>query len=242
MLGNHAPKIDRRYNASVDPTITNTFSSAAFRFGHTLVSNVVKVVFKNNTEVELSLSDIFFKPEVIQQYNIGPILKGLTKQICQGVDLQVVESLRSALFAHTGSPRDLASINIQRARDHGIPGYGTIVKALFPEVDTSNIDNFGNIPRNIRENLKLYNTPYDIDPWLGLLSEVPDNGSMLGRTLSTIVEDAFQRLNIGDRCFYSHQNSLTRLISRSEKPTLSNIIIANTDLDNTDIHPNCFVL
>ena len=106
------------YDATVDPQIDNVFSTAAFRVGHTLVSDGILRVDNDGNEALMSLSDLFFRPDMIMEHDIGPILAGLSAKQCQEVDTQVVNSLRNELFANTNDPGfDLMARNIQRGRD-----------------------------------------------------------------------------------------------------------------------------
>merc|ERR1712226_1270249 len=59
------------------------------------------------------------------------------------------------------------------------------------------------IPEKIVERLKLiYAHPDDVDLFIGGISEIPVQGSLLGPTFQCIVGDQFKRLQHGDRFYY----------------------------------------
>ena len=55
----------KQYDSSVDPTIQNAFATAAFRFGHTMLPDLVSLVgVNNNTNIpfgKLDMNDIAFR-------------------------------------------------------------------------------------------------------------------------------------------------------------------------------------
>ena len=59
----------------------NLFATAAYRLGHTMVTNDLLLLDNNCNLVddELSLVDGFFNPSQLAAYGIAPILKGLSK-------------------------------------------------------------------------------------------------------------------------------------------------------------------
>ena len=83
---------------------------------------------------------------------------------------------------------DLASINIQRARDHGIPGYIQISTACGgPSASGTDFNGLTDI--SFAQRLRLegtYRTVDDIDLFAGILSENPVEGSEMGRTATCL--------------------------------------------------------
>src|SRR5204863_3282632 len=76
---------------------------------------------------EVSLSDAFFNPPMLSANGIDPVLKYLSSDPSSEVDSQVVNSVRNFLFGPPGAGGlDLASLNIQRGRDHGLADYNTM--------------------------------------------------------------------------------------------------------------------
>ena len=97
---------------------------------------------------------------------------------------------------------DLASLNVQRGRDHGLPSYGQWRR--FCNLPTATkIEELQNEIRNpsIRAKLaEVYgNNPDDIDLFVGGLLEDTLPGSELGPTFRCVVGDQFRRLRNGDR-------------------------------------------
>lgn len=75
----------------------------------------------------LSLRDAFFNPTPLSEVGIEPILKYLASTRGQEIDTKVVDDVRNFLFGAPGQGGfDLAALNIQRGRDHGIADYNTV--------------------------------------------------------------------------------------------------------------------
>lgn len=64
----------RNYNKYVRPNIRNGFSTAAFRFGHTLLPSKLKMKFNDQTEKLVDLHTKFFKPfDLFNESNVGGV-------------------------------------------------------------------------------------------------------------------------------------------------------------------------
>ena len=102
---------------------------------------------------------------------------------------------------------DLPALNIQRAREHGVPGYTAFRKwaeGLPSNLKTTFKDLKSFIP-NLRILKKVYRHADDIDLFVGGLYEKPLRGAVLGKVFSWILADQFQRLRDGDRFWYENR-------------------------------------
>uniref|UniRef100_A0A915ILR4 Ig-like domain-containing protein n=1 Tax=Romanomermis culicivorax TaxID=13658 RepID=A0A915ILR4_ROMCU len=118
------------YDPNVDPSVANAFAAAAFRFGHTLIQPMLHRLnssFQPTPDGPVRLRDAFFAPEkLLDEGGIDPLLRGLyaspAKLSTPGQFLN--RELTEHLFAKAHEVSlDLASLNIQRGRDHAIGSY-----------------------------------------------------------------------------------------------------------------------
>lgn len=221
------------YRPDVNPGIATEFSSASYRLGHTLLAPVLMRMKKNLSPIpegDLPLRDAFFNPaEFIGAGGPEPLLRGLANHRAQTIDGMIVDDVRNFLFGPPGAGGfDLAALNIQRGRDHGLPGYnqvrrdiGLAPRASFTEVTSD---------RSMQGRLaSVYPSVEDVDLWVGGLAEDHAPGALVGETILTIVRDQFVRLRDGDRYWY--QNHLPKeLASMVEAQKLSDIIRRNTGI------------
>jgi hypothetical protein len=232
LLGQGALAPYRGYNPAIDPSIANEFSTAAFRL-HTLINDDIEFFGNDGRAVrdEVSLSHAFFNPDLLKQTGIDNILKYAASTQAQEDDNQIVDSLRNFLFGAPGQGGlDLASLHIQRGRDHGLADYNAVRKAYGLKAVTS----FSQISsdRQVQQTLQsLYGNVDNIDLWVGILSEDHAPGASVGQLAKTIIADQFQRLRDGDRFWYQRQFS-GRTLADLESTTLSDIIQRNTTIRN----------
>ncbi len=118
------------YNAGLDPSIANVFAASAFRFGHTLIQPLLRRLdpaLNSIPEGDLALHRAFFAPwRLVEEGGVDPLLRGLfaSPGKLPAADEVMNSELTERLFdvAHAVA-LDLAALNIQRGRDHGIPPY-----------------------------------------------------------------------------------------------------------------------
>ena len=244
LLGAGAIEPYEGYDPSVEPTIANEFSTAAFRVGHTMLPSSLLRVSSSGTEVDVALADVFFSPSLIEERGISEFLRGLASQQAEEVDLLIVDGARNMLFREgTTRGTDLAALNIQRARDHGIGDYNSVRRAYGLDAVTS----FSEVSSDtaVQEALEdLYGDIGDIDLWIGGLAEDHASGAMVGETFRAIIADQFSRLRDGDRFWYENDPFFAahpELLEELRETTLSDIIRRNTAIDD-EIHDEIFVV
>ncbi len=233
LLGPNAIDPYRGYDASVRPDIANSFSTAAYRFGHSMLSSTLLRLDAEGQESvhgHLSLRDAFFRPErLVTEGGIDEVLRGLAAQACERIDTKIVEDVRSFLFGPPGAGGlDLAALNIQRGRDHGLPSYATVRIQL----GLGAINTFSDVSSDATTQAELaeaYERVEDIDLWVGLLAEDHVDGAMVGRTLARLLADQFRRLRDGDRYWYE------RLFGGPELEAIQRTRLADVIRRNTDI-------
>jgi len=235
LLGQGALSPYSGYNPNVDASIANIFSTAAYRFGHSMLSPQILRLDQNlNTIAEgnLPLMDAFFSPEIItDEGGIDPLVRGLAKQIAQRSDPFVVDDVRNFLFGPPGAGGfDLVSLNLQRGRDHGLPRYNDVREQLgFPRATSfQDISSDPDIQQRLED---AYGDVDTIDFYIGGLSEDPVPGSHLGETFHFIVKMQFEALRDGDRYWYEKILSNSEL-AEVESTRLSDVIRRNTGIGN----------
>ncbi len=221
------------YDASIDAGISRTFSTAAFRFGHTMVSPEISRLDNAGQVIEqgnLNLADAFFpNTEVLKGTGIDAVLRGSVSTLSQNADSQVINELRNLLFNFGGrfAAQDLKALNIQRGRDHGLADYNTIREAFGLERVTT----FAEINPDVEAQAKLeslYGTVDNIDAIVGMFAENPTGDAAFGETIAAVLVDQFTRLRDGDRFYYKNILSEAE-IDAIESSSMADIIQRNTD-------------
>jgi len=211
------------YNSSIHVGIFNEFGTAAFRFGHSQIGNVMPRLDENWTMIgsgHLSLRDAYFNPgRVLHEGGIEPLIRGMMVQRAQKVDLKFSDSVRNFLFGTNTMGLDLVALNIQRGRDHGLPDYNTVREGVGLPKRAS----FADITpdKSLQEKLqKVYSSVDDIDLWIGGLAEEHVEGGCVGETFARIIALQYRVLRDGDRFWYENKDTnLYYLKDRTNIPT-----------------------
>ncbi|XP_046358412.2 peroxidase mlt-7-like [Haliotis rufescens] len=199
------------YNENVDPSIRSAFATAAFRLGHTLIRGTFsKLVTPFEISGEATLLTLFGNTSFIldtRGQSIPWLLGGMTRDHSRKFDRFLTPDVTDNLFLDKdGNSLDLASLNIQRGRDHGMPGYNAWRKwCNLPEAENFGTGKGGLVdhPSDAARILgTLYSHPDDIDLFPGAISERPLPGGVVGATIACIIGNQFQLLKEGDRFWY----------------------------------------
>ena len=225
------------YDSSIKPTLTNEFAVAAFRFGHSLLSDKFSRLDSDNNPLPigpLGLREAFFNTD---QYFISggtdPLLRGLLDDKSRAVDEFVTRVFTTQFLATSDDSlgQDVASRDIQRGRGHGIASYRHYEKICR---DKFNVRvQFAN-PATNRMLWSLYGrTGYreGIDLWVGMLAEQQLKGAQIGPTVACLLAATFKDLRSGDRFWWENSSGP---LSASQQNTLAQVTYARVICDNAD--------
>ncbi|NWX15910.1 PERE peroxidase, partial [Aegotheles bennettii] len=228
------------YKEDVDPTVANVFT-LAFRFGHTSVQPFVSRLDDNFqplgsfSHVPLHLT-FCATWRIIKEGGIDPLVRGIVvdhAKLAKQNQL-VVEELQNHLFEQTEiMGLDLAGLNMQRGRDHGLPGYNAW-RHFCGLSQPQNVDEFSEVLGNsklAKKFLELYGTPDNIDIWIGAIAEPFVPQGRVGPLLACILGTQFRNLRDGDRFWWENLGVFTQ----QQLHALRKISLSRVFCDNTHI-------
>ena len=180
----------------------------------------------------------FFAPwRLVQEGGIDPILRGLfASNAKKNIPNELInDELTEKLFSNAHAiALDLASLNIQRGRDHGLPPY--LEWRKYCGLDQDIIQNWQGLSRVIfsgsilRKLRQVYGHPKNIDLWVGGLLEEPVNGARVGPTVQCLLVDQFRRIRDGDRFWYQNPSTFSPdQLAQIQMTSLARIICDNSD-------------
>lgn len=226
-------------DGDVDGQISVEFSTAAFRFGHTMVTSDVPVMLEHGAAAALSLriEDVVFNPSPLIDGYFDHLLRGQAAAAAQAFDGKVIDDLNFFLRLADGAVGfSLAALNILRSRDHGIAPYLEVRAALLGDVDPATIDprDFSVItsdPQVQDELAQVYARVQDVDLWVGGLVEDRASGAQVGPVFGYILIEQFQRTQAADDGFLVLPEGLeAALEAEIAARTLRDIMLDNSDI------------
>jgi peroxidase len=231
------------YKPTVNPTVSNEFSHAAFRFAHSQTTVLMQRLGEDGVPIpegNLRMRDQFFLPNLLlTDGGIEPLLRGMAFQPAQEVDLFTQGDLRNFLYGDPNSKgHDLAAFDIQRGRDHGLPLYtqARIYAGLSP---ITSFEQISANPDTIQRLQTAYTSVDQIDVWVGGLAEDHVPGSSLGPLFHKIILDDFVRVRDGDRFWYQNPGEFSAAeVAELGATTFTDVIKRNTTIQY--MQPNNF--
>eukprot|EP00091_Calanus_sinicus_P013095 TRINITY_DN29166_c0_g1_i1.p1 TRINITY_DN29166_c0_g1~~TRINITY_DN29166_c0_g1_i1.p1 ORF type:complete len:186 (-),score=17.20 TRINITY_DN29166_c0_g1_i1:475-1032(-) len=127
---------------------------------------------------------------------LDDLIRGVSTTSMETLDQFLTNEVTNHLFEDKHTPfsgLDLAALNLQRARDHGIPGYNHY-RAICNLTRAANFDSLKReiAPPVIERLRRTYAHVDDIDLFTGGLSETPLHGGLVGPTLPALLGSSLE--------------------------------------------------
>ncbi|XP_078483095.1 LOW QUALITY PROTEIN: salivary peroxidase/catechol oxidase-like [Ciona intestinalis] len=188
--------------------LTATEQFVTYKYFLPVIIGEEHISWSGNQGARFRLKDSYFNSEPILDESSGgvnSIMRGLAKDAAMAVDPTFTEDLRNFLFAEQGKfGFDLMARNIQRGRDHGLPGYNEW-REFCGLTRVTDFTQLTEIPRTARKKLKeLYSNVDDIDLYIGGVSETPVRGGAVGPTFACLIGYQFRDIRRGDRFWFEN--------------------------------------
>ncbi|KAM0726439.1 Peroxidase [Formica fusca] len=228
----------RNYNSNDEPSVSNEAATAALRFLNSLMQG--KLNLPDNSRQQnrtLNLAEHFFNPRVIESEEVfDGLLRGLATQTSQRMDISLIPDMTSKLYTSNGNNLglDAVSLDIQRGRDHGLPGYNYYRRYCRLPAARTFEDFLDYIPTEMVKKLRtIYSHPNDVDLIVGGMAERLADDGMVGPTFRCLIYEQFSRSQRTDRYFYDsamqpHPFTPEQLVQ------LHNVSLARIFCDNGD--------
>ncbi|XP_008275496.1 thyroid peroxidase, partial [Stegastes partitus] len=231
----------RGYDPTVNPSAANVFATAAFRFGHGTVSPILPRLNESFQEHErfchLRMHATFFSPwRIVNEGGIEPILRGMigsAASVASSKMLVAEEVTERLILMNSVERMDLASMNMQRGRDHGLPGYNDWRKfcGLRRVRTLKDLAEVVGDYRVAEKVLNIYKHVDNIDVWLGGLLESLLPGARTGPLFACLIGKQMKMIRDGDRFWWSAEGIFTQ----QQKNELLQFSLSRLICDNSDV-------
>ncbi|XP_046332963.2 thyroid peroxidase-like [Haliotis rufescens] len=238
------------YNTTTNASIRSAFATAAFRMGHSMIHSFINSFSPSYINLgKDKLSESFRNTTLflnVTNRKVDHYIRGLAMDDMQDSDYKLSQEITDNLFADSdGNSMDLAALNIQRGRDHGLPSYTKWRKYCnIPEATPFSGLAYTTHTAKAAGHLKdVYRHIDDIDLFPGALSEKPVPGGMVGPTFTCLLAKQFQALKAGDRFWFEEDIANVKFtkyqLNEIRKASLSRVVCDNTD--TYKIQKNAFI-
>ncbi|MBP0590227.1 peroxidase family protein [Paraburkholderia sp. LEh10] len=229
------------YDSSQNAQVSQEFSAAAFRVGHSQISDTQEGVDNAGvTTFSEALSDAFFNsPQADMANGVDPLLRSFSLDFAQATDVYVVATLRNLLAASLVGGGvdliDLIAIDIQRERDLGVGTLNQVRRALgfAPYQSFAALTSDSALQARLKT---VYGNIDQVDLFIGGLAEPHATGAVVGPTFQRIIGKQFSALRAGDRYFWLNQGFDSATSNMIQNTTLADIILRNSDTQALQQH------
>lgn len=151
------------------------------------------------------------------------------------LDFLIIESVLNGVVIPVFG--DLPAINLQRGRDHGIPGYVNFLN-LCTGLNVASIDELETLGIMRSLDARKLDIAYggvveNIDLFAGGILENIQDGSELGPTFTCMLLQQFRNLRFGDRFWYERNDTCTGFtleqLTEIRKSNMARVICDNAD-------------
>ncbi|XP_021358062.1 peroxidase-like [Mizuhopecten yessoensis] len=232
------------YKDTADATVANVFGAAAFRFGHSQITNIQSQYSPSHVPTKtVAIESTFHRPHLCEE-NKGKgyegVLLWLSNAKSSKVDRFIEAGVRNKLFPDKlGRTMDLSAININRGRDHGLPSYNVWRQWCgLSKANTFQAGVSGGLLHHSRDAAAALKSVYshtdDIDLYAGAMSENSIREGIIGPTFACIIAYQYQQLKVGDRYWYENNIGSLGLnsvqLAEIRKASLSKMICNNIEV------------
>ncbi|XP_067141032.1 chorion peroxidase-like isoform X2 [Centruroides vittatus] len=238
---------ETKYDSTLPIALFNAFPTSIFRFAHSTVPDEYLLLSENGSIAALNVADVYFDPRPIFNGLLEDIIRGSVVQNQEEFDRCLEKVVRKNLYKRHITALDLSTINIQRGRDHGLPGFVAFYEYIFGGKITS----FEDLPmkQTCKKKFKsLYRHVEDIDLFAGILCEIPEDDAIVGPVSAFIIAKQYFNLKFGDRYYHTHLGEIGSFTKEQRgairSVSMSTIVCAvtkvkrmNIDMLNTDSIP-----
>ncbi|XP_035787997.1 peroxidase-like isoform X2 [Anopheles albimanus] len=228
------------YGVQVNPSVLNEHTTAAFRFFHSAIQGTLKL-YEQSKQLykQVDINDHTNNPTILEETTdrYADLLRGMTTQPMGLHDDSLDPATKHFLFRFNNRfGTDLKSIDIQRARDHGLPGYNDYLQycGLYFNARANKWADYNQflLPDAVELLSIYYRSVNDLDLAVGLAFEKKIDGSEVGAVMRCILTEQFSRTRRGDRFFYENGQSVVgftlRQLTEIRKANMARILCDTT--------------